>query len=77
LRGAKELAGGRLKTVRFHTAKSFKIRGLDGEVTAYPAEKAAREVDAAVAPLMSPMAQGFEPVRRSRASMTVGQTSIS
>jgi class 3 adenylate cyclase len=47
---AKELAAGPLKTVRFHTAKSFKIRGLAGKVTAYPAEKAAREVDAAAAP---------------------------
>jgi hypothetical protein len=47
---AKELAGGRFKTVRFHTAESFKIRGLAGRVTAYPAEKAARVVDAAAAP---------------------------
>ena len=46
---AKELAGGRLKTVRLHTAKSFKIRGLAGKVTSYHAEKAAREVDAAAA----------------------------
>jgi hypothetical protein len=48
-----------------------------GKVTAYPAEKAAREVDAAVAPCDGRMAPYFEPVRRSRASMTVGQTSIS
>jgi class 3 adenylate cyclase len=47
---AKELTGGRLNTVRFHTAKSFKIRGLARKVTAYPAEKAGREVDAAAAP---------------------------
>ena len=41
---------GRLKTVRFHKAKSFKIRDRVGKVTAYTAEKAAREVDAAAAP---------------------------
>jgi hypothetical protein len=35
-RQAKELAG-RLETVRFHTAKSFKIRGRAGKVTAYTA----------------------------------------
>ena len=49
-KAAKELAGGRLKTVRFHPAESFRIRGLAGKVTAYPAENAAREVDAAAAP---------------------------
>ena len=48
LRAAKELAVG--ETVRFHKAKSFKIRGLAGKVTAYPAEKAAREVEADAAP---------------------------
>jgi hypothetical protein len=74
-RQAKELAG-RLETVRFHTAKSFKIRGRAGKVTACPAEKAAREVDAAAVPWW-PMVQDFELVRRSRVSMTVGQTSIS
>lgn len=47
---AKELARGRLRTVRFHTAKSFKIRALAGKVTAYPAEKAARELDPPAAP---------------------------
>ena len=36
---AKELAGARLRTVRFHKAKTFKIRGLAGKVTAYPAER--------------------------------------
>ena len=37
--------------VRFHKAKSFKIRGWPGKVTAYPAEKAAREVDADTSPM--------------------------
>ena len=45
---AKELAVG--ETVRFDKAKSFKIRGLAAKVTAYPAEKAAREVEADAAP---------------------------
>jgi class 3 adenylate cyclase len=40
---AKELAGNRLRTVRFHKAKTFKIRGLAGKVTAYPAEFVARD----------------------------------
>jgi hypothetical protein len=67
---------GRLKTVRFHTAKSFKIRGLAGKVTAYPARRPLETWTRLQRP-DGPMAQDFEPVRRSRASMTVGQTSIS
>jgi class 3 adenylate cyclase len=40
---AKELAGNRLKTVHFHKAKTFKIRGLAGKVTAYPADLVPRD----------------------------------
>lgn len=39
---AKELAGNRLRTVHFHKAKTFKIRGLAGKVTAHPAESVPR-----------------------------------
>jgi class 3 adenylate cyclase len=40
---AKELAGNRLKTVHLHKAKSFKIRGLAGRVTAFPADVVPRD----------------------------------
>jgi len=39
---AKELAGSRLRSVQFHKAKAFKIRGLAGKVTAYPVDLAER-----------------------------------